>query len=351
MTITIASATGDATSLGSPATAAFTTGPTSFQLTTTDSGGGLVEIRGSQTLASFAETVHVDPSKGANPQPGPLMDVDFKAPEINAEFAISGWKAVAVRDFVAFLLTNRDKSAISAKQVEFKQHMHDLVPLLNTAAITAAAKHVLIQTPFGKGEIGSFDVAMALDTASPSSSVKLGERFSGISIDTVFLPQWARTLVPTDIDVQFGASGFDIAGGLAKVDAAIEQEDLSHPENNKTDFGALGKEAFLPTGGIHFDLLASSIKSAAYTLSWRGGIETQGSSAQIHVDVSATGLDDVIKILSQVRDKGAPEAVIGLYAAKALAKPGPGGSMTWAVDVDPQGAVLVNGSPIGPKRP
>jgi len=350
LTVSLASANGDLTASDTGADATVGIGAETVQLTGADAGSGLIDIKETLKLAGFSERVHVDPSKSPNPKPGPGMDIDFSMPEVSGNGSINGWKSVALKDIAAFLFANHDKTAIVAKQSEFKQHIRDLIPLLNTASAQADAKHVLIQTPYGKGEVGSVGVSMALDTASPSSSVKFGERFSAIAIDTVFMPEWGRTLVPSDVDLQFGASGFDIAGGLTKLVDAIEKQDLSQPDADKTDYKALGKEAFLPTGGVHVDLLPSSISSAAYKVNWQGGIDVQEQSAKVHMDVTATGIDDVIKVLSQVRDKGAPEAVIGLYAAKARAKPGPGGSLTWAVDVDPQGNLLVNGSPVGPKR-
>jgi hypothetical protein len=131
----------------------------------------------------------------------------------------------------------------------------------------------------------------------------------------------------------------------------MDKHDFANPASDTTDYQALGRTAIAPTGGVHIDLKPSSITSPTYKIGWTGAIDTHGEQAKAHIDVTATGLDDLVKTLTPVHDKGVPETIIGLYAAKALAKPGPDGSLIWGLDIDSQtGAFLVNGKPVGPKR-
>ncbi|MDR3374109.1 MAG: hypothetical protein P4L98_10310, partial [Ancalomicrobiaceae bacterium] len=242
---------------------------------------------------------------------------------------------------------NHTKPDIVAKQGALKDLLRATTPLLDTLTAAVAVDQLAVQTPFGRGTIANLGVRLGVDTGSPSSSIDVGYTFDGVAVDSVFVPVWAKDLIPTRLALDFGFKDFDVKGGIAK---AIEVFDLSEIDAIPKAAEASVQAAFLPTGGATIVLKPSELTAPSYALTWQGNVHVIDNSAKAHVEVHAKGLDKVIQSMSKVTTEGAPQAVIGLYAAKALAKPEGTDAYFWAVDIDEAGDVLVNGASVGPKK-
>ncbi len=318
----------------------------------TAAADGSVDIRGTQVMAGAVETIRIDPAQATKPPVAPAMSAEIKVLSGRSEFSIDGLKTLAVRDMLTFLLAQKpvnqmsDSEALSAQE-KLKEHFRDVAPLLRTANVTARIDGISVQSPYGSGSMGTFQVGLNADTGDVQHLAGLSYKIDDFKIDSAFVPAWSKPLVPTNLDLAFGVGDIDVSGGLTKV---VDNLDLSKHDLVAEEVLPAIKAAFLPKGTVHLELKPSSIKGASYALSWEGGMDVQDNHAKTHLDVSMTGLDSIIATLSKVKDKGVPETLVGLYGAQALAKPGPNGSLTWAIDYEDGGVLLVNGAPVGGKK-
>ena len=327
--------------------AAVVAGENTMKLTAEAVSEGIISVKSEQMMNGFSEKIRIDPQTAEAPTAGPTMDIEVKAPSARGSFAINGLHTFGVRDLLAFLLENHTKPDILAKQGALKDLLRTTAPLLDTLTAAVAVDQLAVQTPFGRGNIASLGVRFGVNTASPSSSIDVGYTFDGVTVESVFVPAWANGLIPPRLALDFGLKDFDVKGGIAKV---IEAFDLNEIDAIPKAAAPGLQAAFLPTGGVTIVLKPSELTAPSYALTWQGNVHVIDNNAKAHVEVHAKGLDKVIQSMSKVTTEGAPQAVIGLYAAKALAKPEGADAYFWAVDIDEAGDVLVNGAPVGPKK-
>ena len=349
--IRIDKTTGDMRNPKASSSVTLQVGPQTNHVTSVPDADGRLNVHVTQLTKAITEKVHVDPAQANPAVHGPVVDMDLLIKDIAGDINVTGLKSVAATKLGVFVAANKDSTNIKSKQDEFKSLVHDVLPILDKLDLSGQVHSFTVQTPFGQGGAGSMGVSMSADTHNIDETITLGETLDGLTIDSVFVPTWSRQLIPTSMDLEFGMGGIDISGGLNKLVDALSRHDFASPEPDKTDYAALGRTAFIPDSIVHLRLKPSHITGPIYTIKWQGQVDSNinGKDAKVHVDVSATGIDDVIKTLATVHDKGVPETMIGLYAAKALAKPGPDGSLLWAIDVDTATGMLVNGKPVGPR--
>lgn len=331
--------------VGMSATA--TIGQNTMNLTAEAVGDGLVSVKSQQAMKGFAEKISIDPQTAEHPTAGPRMDIEIDAPSLDGSFHIDRLHTFGVRDLISFLLDHASKEDIAAAQGDFKDRLRAVIPLFDAMGGAATISGLNVQTPFGRGSVGAVGLKLDVNTASPSSSVAIGYSFDQIAVDSVFIPAWAKDLVPTKLAFAFDVRDFDVKSGL---NAMIDKVDMMQPDPLPAAAAPAVGAAFLPTGVVTAVLMPSEIVAPAYSVSWQGDVKIANEKAKTHVEVHAKGLDKVIQALSKVQQEGAPQAVIGLYAAKALAKPEGTDAYFWAIDVDEAGDLLVNGASVGPKK-
>eukprot|EP01037_Dinobryon_pediforme_P020868 gene20868-21589_t len=348
----VAHATGEIRQPGIGMSVAIDGSGNELTVNSTNAADGSVDVRGAQVMAGAVETIRIDPANASKPPVAPAMNAEIKVLSGRSDFSIDGLKTLAVRDMLTFLLAQKQVSQMSesealSAQEKLKEHVRDVAPLLRTASVTARVDGISVQSPYGSGSIGTFQVGLDANTGDVQHLAGVSYKIDDFKIDSAFLPVWSKPLVPTNLDLAFGVGDIDVNGGLTKV---VDNLDVTKHDLVAEEVLPEVKAAFLPRGTVHLELKPSSIKGTTYAVNWQGGMDVEDNHAKTHLDVSMTGLDSIIATLSKVKDKGVPETLVGLYGAQALAKPGPNGSLTWAIDYEDGGVLLVNGAPVGGKK-
>ena len=282
--------------------------------------------------------------------PGPVMGdvrIDFSIDGGVSTVDAKGLRNRQLLDTWAYLVAHHTQEDLAARQDELKSVLRPLLPLFDTLSGEGVINGLKVTTPFGHGSLTRGGATFAFDTGSQSGKVAFKYFGSGLAIDSALIPAWSLPLIPESFEVSAAVTGFDLP---AVANKALDLLDITakQPIPNGSEGELLA--AVMPKGTMEIALPPSSLKAPTYTLNWQGLVKFDDGHVKTHLDVSATGLDPLTKSLQTVKDKGVAELVIGLYAARALAKPGPDGTLVWAIDIDDAGTFLVNGSPVGPKR-
>jgi hypothetical protein len=310
---------------------------------------GTTDVTVSQTVGPLTEVMHMDMPSQTPPQSTQPVTFDLRAGGQKNAISLSAVRAQQLLDLWAFVVAHpTPKDGPMTAPDEFKTTLQAALPVMDALKMDAHLNDLTVQTPYGKGTTGPYDLHLDLSTQSPSSSITFGLKMDRLAVDSVFVPEFARSLIPTKIEMNVGAKDFDFNSGMK---TTIDGYDFGHPDptymtRNKDQIVA----AWLPAGKMVVQIPPSAISAPAYTLGWQGSVEVTPGHAKTHIDVRVAGFDAVLKSLSQVKQTGAAQIVIGLYAAQALAKKDPDGTLTWAIDAEDGNSLLVNGSPVGPQK-
>ncbi|MDR3497402.1 MAG: hypothetical protein P4L82_22645 [Ancalomicrobiaceae bacterium] len=347
LTVTVAKTESESSQPQTGVHASVVAGENTMKLTSEAVSDGIISVKSEQTMNGFSEKLRIDPQTAEPPVGGPMMEIEVTAPSAHGMFAIDRLHTFGVRDLIGFFIENQTKPDIVAHQANLKDLLRATAPLLDTMTAAVGIDKIAVQTPFGRGTIGNVGLKLGLDTGSPSSRFDLGYVFDGIAVDSVFVPDWAKDLIPSRLTIDVSVKDFNVKDGISRV---IDAFDLNEPDVVPKVAEAGIQTAFLPSGGVTVALQPSELTAPLYSLTWQGDVHVADSRAKAHFDVHAKGLDKVIQSLQKVTVEGAPQAIIGLYAAKALAKTEGADAYFWAIDIDEAGDLLVNGAPVGPKK-
>ena len=279
--------------------------------------------------------------------PGAPVPIEIKSVSSQSDAKLTGLRARSLLDAWAYAVAHPDAGTLAARQDEIRSLAGRILPIFDVASASGLAEGLTVQTPAGSGSVDKAAASLGLDTRSGQSRATVDYDIRGLKVDSVFIPAWARPLIPNRIAFGVAVTGFDVA---AAARTFTDVMDLSGPKPVRDADSDRLMKAFLPGGKVIVDLPASTLVGADYTITWEGRVEAQiPGKARTHMTVTCIGLDGITKALQGVKERGVGETVIGLYMARAVAKPGPNGALVWVIDFEEGGELLVNGAPVGPK--
>lgn len=301
--------------------------------------------------ASYKDTISLNPKDGtATGANGSNITIDISAGKHDLTISGTGIRMKPMLDLWAMLVAYDTKAERDAHEAEAKAKVLEALPFLDTMTYDVAISDVAIKTPFGQGGFGSGTAHFDLSTAHPSNSFAMAFKVNDLSVDTVFLPEPAKPLVPTRLDFGASVKDFDLDAGLRK---AIELDDPTKVKDPALKAANDQKiaEAFVPKGVVTVQLPPSGVGSSVYSIGWQGAINVTTTTPKpmttAHLDVKASGIDAVARAIGQIKAPYAAEAMIGIYAAQAVGKKEADGSISWALDYSDAAGLLVNGKRIG----
>lgn len=320
--------------------------------TTTGTAGhdGTTDATVDAKFGAYQQTITMIPPGGASAAGGKTDTVKISADSRAFQIGIKGLHAKETLDLWAFILANKTPEARAAHNDELKAAVLKFLPIVDTIAMTDAFKGIAINTPYGQATMGSGGATFNLDTAQGANKAGFNIHLDSFAVDSVLIPPGVQPLLPTKISFGAEVKNFDLSAVVRK---AIELDGLKTADSeNKAAYDEAMTAALVPSGAVAVTLPPSSIAGKDYTISWQGDVKaTVGNTphATVHLDIKATGVDALAKQVGQLKVPNAAEAMIGIYAAQALAKKEADGSVSWAVDFSDTGDLLVNGKPVGKK--
>ncbi len=318
--------------------------------TATPGHDGSADVNADITVGTHQQTITMS-QPGANQSgAGQTMAVSIGVASQAVQLSGKALHLQPALDLWAMLVADKTREERAAHKEEAKALVLKWLPVVDTLTYNDALKGFAVKTPFGQGGLRTLGVRFDLSTTSPSNFAGFSMSGADLTIDTIFLPPGVKPLLPTKFSFSTSVKDFNIDAGIRK---AIELDDgkPADPVTKAANDQAI-LDAFVPSGSVTVAMGPSGLSGKDYTIGWQGTLTTSVGKPQhvtMHVDVKATGVDSVARQVGQLKVPHAAEAMIGIYAAQALAKKEADGTLTWAIDYVDGGEVLVNGKALGKK--
>lgn len=313
----------------------------SLTLTSAMAGGG---DSANGTIAASYRNLRQSVSLSAAPDgSAPPMEFTFSSPDGSQSSTVKGLRIRAVADLAAWLVARPSAEAITAEQAVLKEKLRAALPVFASLSSTSAMNEVTLNTVAGTFGVKQFGID--IDANGVVAEGRLRERFSldGLSIPAELVPAWAAEIVPKNAAIDFSVTGFDLA---APAQLLIDKMDLSKtpPLPPEAEAGLL--QALLPGGAVKIGLGPTEILAQAFRLNAQGGMSVGPAAPPTgQALLRMTGLDQLMAAMqSAPPEMGLKDSTPALLLIKGLAKQEPDGTLSWAIEATPTGAITVNGN-------
>lgn len=323
------------------------TGAGTATVTGTKAANGGVDFTMSQKISSFVEAIKFnDAENGLN------FPVTIKSPELSVEASGKGLQSKPLLDLLAFAVANEDENTLKANQAQLKSLLLAALPVWQRIDGTYGFKDFAVESPVGTFGATQLSTAFGMDGVAQSGTVNYGIKATGLTVPQQLLPSWTVSLLPTDIDLNFGGANIDLDTMARK---SIEAFDLNKKPPLSAEFGdQLTADFMAKTPKVVIG--HSTVKNKDMEIALEGEMTFPGSNpekpdANLTVDVG--GFD---KIVTNLQEAAKSEPEVGQYVPVALmvkgfAKTLPDGKLEWVVNVKSDGSVTVNGVMLKPADP
>ncbi len=261
---------------------------------------------------------------------------------INAN--LDGLKSHAALDLWAFLVAHPSRPDLGANEAALKQLIGAATgsPLKLNEAIEL--HKFSAQTAQGPILMDNAKLGVKADTAAPGM-LEEHIAFDGLSLPATLAPAPYRDFTPTSIDVDVKASGFDVAAASAEAIADLhltgDGPPLSPEDRSKIWTKLIGG------GPVTIDVQPSHIVAPRLDLSLEGQMIYKGGRPTGSFTLRMRNFDNTIAALKTLDPDTERKLVPALAMAKGLAKTEGDGVLTWVAEIGPDGAMKVNGLPLG----
>jgi hypothetical protein len=322
-------------------TSEFSAASGSFQTQSTRNAVRGVDFTALRTLSGVVQTMRFVVADS-----GSGLPIVLRSPELTYSSSATGFQSQALLDLLAFAVDHADEERMQAAQPQLKTMLRAALPLWENLSGAIDWREPSIGSPAGIFSAADARFAITMDGARKDGTISFGLEIDNLTVPAGLLPQWSAPLLPEDLDVNFGGTGFDLEG-LATT--AIEAIDLSRDPPPSEEAGGTIVDRLLDMPH-KFLLNRSTISNKDTVLSASGEMTFVNGERTLTATVEIAGFDTAMQAI-QAASATAPEAQQAYLIAagvKGLAKTLSDGRLQWVVDMAPDGAVTINGTPVKP---
>lgn len=316
-------------------------GAGTVEMTGTKSVNGGVDFTSKQTIADFVQTQNiVEPSSGTN------IALTIQAASLSMDGAGSGLKMNAFLDLLAFGVANPDPEKIKAKQEQLKSLLLAALPVWDHVNGSYTLSKLSVTTPFGIARSGKAGLSVAMDGIRQNGSLTYAVKLSDLEVASLFMPAWARPLLPTEMDLTVSGENINLEEPARKLIGVLDLSQEPPFPAAVTDEIAAEFTANPPKVVVG----RSSIRNADTEIVAEGEFTFPDSKPTLDMTFEAAGYDKAVAGLqaAAAADPQLAEILPAAMMIKGFAKTLPDGRLEWAVNVKPDGSVLVNGLMVKP---
>lgn len=311
---------------------------------TKDTSGG-VDFTMNQTVADFSETVTID-----DPETGMKVPLTFHSPSLAVDATAKGLRSRAILDLIAFGVANQDEAKAKVNQAELKSLLLAALPVWQRFDGAYNFKDFKVGTPLGEFGTTELVAKFGADGVSQNGKLSYGLKASGLTVPAIaaqMLPAWSVSLLPTDIELNFGGANIDLDTMARKT---IDTFDLTKEPSLPADFGdKIGAEFLAKSPKVLIE--PSVIKNKDTEIAFKGEVRfpfdkpDPTKKPDMDLTVTVSGYDKIVETLQEAAKTtpDATNAVAGALAMKGFAKTLPDGRIEWVINGKSDGSVAVNG--------
>jgi hypothetical protein len=298
-----------------------------------------------ESAADVALTVVVAP-KGdpAAPTDSKPVNVAAHFDKVAANIALDGVKSRAILDLWAFLVAHPSRPELAANEPAFKTLLSAVLAGPFKANETVAIQKIGVQIPQGAVAMDSAEIGVAGATGLPAAFQE-HIAIAGLALPPGMVPDIYRDLVPTSLDIGFKASGFDFAAAAAEAIADIHLAGDGPPLSPDDRAKVWGK--LVGPGPLVIDVPPSHVVAPHLDIAIEGQIRYIGGKPTGSLTLHMRNFDGTFAALKNLGPEAERKLVPVMAMAKGLAKTEGDGALTWVGELGADGAMKVNGLPLG----
>lgn len=273
----------------------------------------------------------------------PPTVISLKAEEYTGDGVVQGLRPDAVYKLVAFFVANPEAAAIAAKQGDLKTIVTEGLPIFAHMTANVTMGGVSVETPVGPMAIATAKVDVEANGLVEQGLVREAIAVNGLTLPPGLVPEWATTLVPSDVTLDFGLSRFNLD---APVRLFLQAADLTKQPPVGPEMEQQLLAALLPEGVVDLTIAPGTTTAPDYTLGYTGTLSF-GPQTTVPVGKATVSLTGMEKLTTTIQ--AAPPEINQQFApflamATGMAKPGDGGALVWELETTAAGGMLINGT-------
>lgn len=323
---------------GSATDVQYSVASTQYDSTAVVGANGGVDSTMTYSATGFAETFTIPGGEGMPP-----TVISLKADDYTGNGVVEGLRPDAVYKLVAFFVANPEAAAIAAKQGDLKTIVTEGLPIFAHLVANAAMNGVSVETPMGPVGIASAKVDVEANGIVEQGLVREAIAVNGLTLPPGLVPEWAATLVPSDVTLDFGLSRFNLD---APVRLFLQAADLTKQPPVGPEVEQQLLAALLPEGVVDLTIAPGTTTAPDYTLGYTGTLAF-GPQTTVPVGkatVSLTGMEKVTATIQAAPPEINQQFAPFLAMATGMAKPGEAGALVWELETTAAGGMLINGT-------
>ncbi len=323
---------------GSATDVQYSVASTQYDSTAVVGANGGVDSTMTYSATGFAETFTIPGGEGMPP-----TVISLRADDYTGNGVVEGLRPDAVYKLVAFFVANPEAAAIAAKQGDLKTIVTEGLPIFAHLVANAAMNGVSVETPMGPVGIASAKVDVEANGIVEQGLVREAIAVNGLTLPPGLVPEWAATLVPSDVTLDFGLSRFNLD---APVRLFLQAADLTKQPPVGPEVEQQLLAALLPEGVVDLTIAPGTTTAPDYTLGYTGTLAF-GPQTTVPVGkatVSLTGMEKVTATIQAAPPEINQQFAPFLAMATGMAKPGEAGALVWELETTAAGGMLINGT-------
>lgn len=311
---------------------------TQYDTTAAAGANGGVDSNMTYSATGFSEVFDMPGGEGMPP-----TTISLTAKDYTGTGVAQGLRPDAIYKLVAFFVANPEEAAIAAKQGDLKTIVTEGLPLFDHMTGSATMGGISVETPIGPVAIASAKVDVEANGVVEKGLVREAFTLNGLVLPAGVVPEWAATLVPSDVTLDFALSRFNLD---APVRLFLQAADLTKEPPVPAEVEQQLLSALMPEGVVDLTIAPGTTTAPDYTLGYNGTMSF-GPQTTVPVGkatVSLTGMEKVTATIQAAPPEVNQQFAPFLAMATGMAKPGEGGALVWELETTATGGVLVNGT-------
>lgn len=312
---------------------------TQYDTTAAAGANGGVDSNMTYSATGFSEVFDM-PAGGEGMPP---VTISLKADEYTGNGVVQGLRPDAIYKLVAFFVANPEAAAVAAKQGDLKTIVTEGLPLFDHLTAAAQMGGLSVETPIGPVAIATAKVDVEANGVVEKGLVREAFTLNGLVLPPGVVPDWATTLVPSDLSLDFALSRFNLD---APVRLFLQAADLTKEPPVPAEVEQQLLAALMPEGVVDLTIAPGTTTAPDYTLGYNGTLSF-GPQTTVPVGkatISLTGMDKVTATIQAAPPEVNQQFAPFLAMATGMAKPGDAGALVWELETTAAGGVLVNGT-------
>ncbi len=309
----------------------------SYESSAVAAATGGVDVSATYALTGLTENVTV-PGMAAGSAP---MDLTLTAESYTALSKVSGLRPDAVYKLIAFFVANPSAAAIAAKQDGLKTILRGGMPLFDHLITAGTITAISVGSPMGAFGLDEAGVTVEANGLVADGMVREAFTLSGLTMPADLVPEWATQLVPSSLSLDFKLSRFNLAAPVALL---LDTVDFVTGPADPAAFEGQLMLALMPEGVVDITLAPGGVVGPIYELGYEGALSAGMAAMPTGAaKVTLKGMTALKAALATAPDEVGMQAAPMLAMAEGMAKPGDNGALVWALEITPEGGMLVNG--------